>query len=394
MTTPASVAMLSERVWDVVVVGAGPAGSVAARELARAGASVCLLERAVFPRTKPCGYCVNRAAMTALERIGLGDLVITAGGIPIRKLDLAVGGRSRARAVLALRSGAVLARSVFDWALVRAAAAEGAIFSDGVTARLGPVVEGGRWVEVQHNGERGRIRARVVLAADGIGGTLLRDEPDLQPIVSPASYIGVALTLPAADCPAEIGPGVICMTCGQSGYVGAVRLGTGELHLAAAIDPSVIRSDGGPGAAASRILHEGGRQTPGAIASAQWRGTPGLSRRRKVEGEGVLVIGDAAGYVEPFTGEGMAWAIMSAVAAAPIALASVRGDAVRGQWTRRHSALVGPRQRVCRAVAWGLRRPGLLRTAVRFAGVAPALALPVLRMIERPPPARLAGGGF
>jgi menaquinone-9 beta-reductase len=386
--------LLPERTWDAIVIGAGPAGSVAARELALAGASVCLLDRAVFPRTKPCGYCLNSTAIRALEHVGLDHVVQVAGGMPLRRLDLAVAGRRPAEASLNLRGGTVVPRDALDSALVREAVKAGAIFCDGASARLGNWRAEGRHVEVMHAGRAYILNARIVLAADGVGGTALRDEPHLQPTVEAESYIGLAVTLPEPSLrAAEIGPGVICMTSGDGGYVGMVRSGTGELHIAAAIDPREVRRAGGPGPAAAQILTRAHRYVPAGILDARWRGTQALSRRRPVEADGVLVIGDAAGYVEPFTGEGMGWAIMSGIAVAPVALAASRGADTRGHWTSVHASIIGSRQRICRGVSRALRHPELVRSAVRCAAALPALAWPVIRSLERPPPRSLAGGG-
>ena len=72
------------RSWDAVVVGAGPAGSVAARELARRGVSVLLVDKATFPRAKVCGCCLNAAALDTLAKIGLADLPRRCGAVPCR----------------------------------------------------------------------------------------------------------------------------------------------------------------------------------------------------------------------------------------------------------------------------------------------------------------------
>ena len=68
----------ARRLWDVAVVGAGPAGSLAARELARRGAAVLLIDRARFPRYKVCGGCLNPRAIRQLEKAGLGNLTRSA----------------------------------------------------------------------------------------------------------------------------------------------------------------------------------------------------------------------------------------------------------------------------------------------------------------------------
>ena len=71
----------ADRVWDCVVIGAGPAGALAAREVARRGASVLLLDRAAFPRYKVCGCCLNPRSLGVLDRVGLGHLVGQLGGV-------------------------------------------------------------------------------------------------------------------------------------------------------------------------------------------------------------------------------------------------------------------------------------------------------------------------
>jgi len=74
------------RRWDVVVIGAGPAGAVAARQLALRRFDVLLVDKSQFPRDKVCGCCVNAAAITALRRAGLGAHFDRTGGRPWRKM--------------------------------------------------------------------------------------------------------------------------------------------------------------------------------------------------------------------------------------------------------------------------------------------------------------------
>lgn len=88
-----------------------------------------------------------------------------------------------------------------------------------------------------------------------------------------------------------------------------------------------MRADGGLGRAAARLVREAGWPAPELFAELSWRGTPALTRRRtRISEERVFVLGDAAGYVEPFTGEGMAWALASGAAVAPLAARAV------GEW--------------------------------------------------------------
>ena len=109
--------------WDVLVVGAGPAGAVAAREVARAGARALLVDRAAFPRPKVCGACLNLRAIDSLDRLGLAERVAALGPRPLRRVRLAAGG---AEAALALPGGCSLSRERFDEALAQAAVEAGA----------------------------------------------------------------------------------------------------------------------------------------------------------------------------------------------------------------------------------------------------------------------------
>src|SRR5439155_14732807 len=118
-------------------------------------------------------------------------------------------------------------------------------------------------------------------------------------------------------------------------------------------------------------------------------GTPALTRRAKaLAGERWFAVGDAAGYVEPFTGEGMAWAVMSAAALAPIAARAVRewSFSHAREWEGAHRRVIGKRQRVCRVVSRVLRSPTLTAVAVRVLSVFPVLSRPVVAALNRSSP--------
>ncbi len=79
--------------WDAIVIGAGPAGALAARELAGKGVRVLLVEKRRFPRGKVCGGCLNGRALSILDSVGLGSLVAGSGGVPLGGLQLHFRGR-------------------------------------------------------------------------------------------------------------------------------------------------------------------------------------------------------------------------------------------------------------------------------------------------------------
>ena len=114
---------LDATTWDAVVIGAGPAGALAARQLALEGVRVLLVERARFPRWKVCGACLNGQAISALGSAGLGSLVNHLGGIELDEFLVGLEGRMTP---IGLTVGAAVSRGRFDAALVEEARLAGA----------------------------------------------------------------------------------------------------------------------------------------------------------------------------------------------------------------------------------------------------------------------------
>ncbi len=354
--------------WDVLVVGAGPAGAWAACAAARRGRRVLLVDKATFPRSKVCGCCINAAALTTLGHADRAEVIGARAG-EIRQVLLAAGGQ---RVALALSRGVAMSRSAFDAGLVKVAVAAGVTFRAGVRASLLPDRTQRRRVQIGDE----VVSADIVIAADGLGGTLLDDEPGMRPRVARASRIGAGVVLD--DAPGFYCNGRIHMACARYGYVGLVRLEDGRLDAAAAFDPAFIRACGSPGDAATAILREAGLPPIDALSHAAWRGTPALTRRRCVAGHRVLAVGDAAGYVEPFTGEGIAWALATGAAAGR--LASLQWTRRTPQaWKREYRHITAHRRRTCRALTLALRHPRLVRTGLALLALRPGLARPVLR---------------
>ncbi len=368
------------RAWDVIVIGAGPAGSTAARELATRGFNVLLADKSAFPRLKVCGCCLNRRAMDALDRMGLATLPASLGGERLSQLTL-VSCRQR-RASLPLVGGLAVSRARLDLALVRSAIETGAAFLPDCPATVGERDQSFRRVSLGKTGAQ--AWARVVIAADGLSGTSLKNLPGFGPRVCTRSRIGVSAVIerPRSDFARH----TITMVCGQHGYVGAVHIEGGGLDIAAAVDPGWMKSVGGPGSAVATIFREAKLHAD--VGEATWRGTPALTRRRAVEAERLLVIGDAAGYVEPFTGEGMAWALIGAEAVARYAAEFVLGGTAHAcvsgaNWTSIHRSLMVAGHRECWWLSRLLRRPRLASAAIRALAAMPSLATPIVRRINR-----------
>ncbi len=212
----------------------------------------------------------------------------------------------------------------------------------------------------------------MIIAADGLLRSSLRqvDLPGVAPRLG--SRIGVGAIIDHAD--AKFFPGTITMAIARHGYAGQVQLDRERLLVAAAVDCQILSPSVDMASAVEGILLECGVPAAPRWHDVAWLGTPRLTRRPAlVAAERLLVIGDAAGYVEPFTGEGMAIAFESAIQVAAIA-----ADAAREGWHPRlaaawqdwHLRNVRRRQWICLGLAWTLRRDwatGMMLSVVRSA---------------------------
>ena len=376
-------AALIGRSWDVLVVGAGPAGAFAAREAARRGATTLLVDKAPFPRYKICGCCLSGRVLQTLRAAGLGELTAACGAVPLTSFHLAAKGRY---AHLALPEGAALSRSRFDSALVQAAEDSGVLFAGGCSAQLGTPTPADWEVSLKQGHVEVVVRARIVLAADGLGGRFLKGRSSFASAARPGSRIGAGAVLEKESGRYE--PGVIYMAWGRGGYVGLVLLEDGRLNLAAAFDPPFVKDKGGLSAAASETLSEAGLPLPRGLAASRLRGTLPLTRQTAaLSGHRLLVLGDAAGYVEPFTGEGIGWALESARAAASLACTSLEDFTAdtEARWSAQYTKTIGGRQGLCKAIAWALRRPALAGPSLAALKLLPFLVSPMVRRLNVSP---------
>ncbi len=364
--------------WDVAVVGAGPAGAVLARQVALRGLRVLLIDRQEFPRFKVCGGCLSAASLERLDDLGLGDVVPSLGGIEVRRFHLAGWGR---RATLNLPGGASLSRGAFDAELVRRAIAAGADFLPGFAATLGDVSEDSRQLVLSSAGRTIVSSAAVVVAADGLAGGLLRGGHGDAPQPRGAARIGVSAVVAGGS---SFLPGAIYMAVGRNGYVGVVRLEDGRLNVAAAFDAARLR-DRQPAELVGRVVAQAGFGPLHGLEGAEWKGTKTLrSRPRRVAAERLFGVGDAAGYVEPFTGEGIGWAITSAALLTPLVAraAASWNPQLAGEWQQLHAAEFRRSQRLCTVLSGALRYPLVVRLALRLLAPYPSLGAPVVRRVS------------
>ena len=361
---------------DVAVIGAGPGGAMAALLCARQGKSVLLIDKVAFPRDKTCGCCLSQSAIQQLHVAGLADILAKNNARKLHQIQLASGGF---KASLRLAPSYVISRSLLDAQLAKTVAQAGGKFII-CSATLGPNQDNYRTVllrEPSHDSLSSNdrptrsIRVKVVIAATGLASAMLDNQPGFESIIDPASRFGASSIF--TDAPPFYADDLY-MAVAPHGYVGLTRLEDHRLNVAGAFDAGFMRAQGGAANAVISVLTNAGLPVWPGIAEAQWRGTPWLTRRRtRVAGPRLLVIGDAASYVEPFTGEGIGWAMADGVAAAAL-IAEPWASHAEQQWERYHQTVVLPRQRRCQRIARLLRHPHLSTQTLRVVSRFPRIA--------------------
>jgi flavin-dependent dehydrogenase len=382
---PIQLAELAEVPWDAVVIGAGVAGGLATALLADRGWRILLVERQPWPRSKACGGCLNAAGVRMLRSVGLEGLV--AGATALTRFDLHVG---RRRLSVEVPAGVAVARRMFDAGLVDAAQRWGRGAVTFVPDCAGRLLEdedpGACSVRLKRGDEEVVVRGGVLLACDGINGSSLQEHPWAAWQPAGDAWIGVAATL--AETPrlaAAVDPSAIAMYVarGGEGYVGLVRQQGSRIHVGAAVSPAACNRAHGPAAMLAGILAEHGMDGAD-LASADFEGTRPLTGvRAGVAHRRVLVVGDSCGYVEPFTGEGMSWAIRGAIGAVSM-LPQQIGDwppEMETRWTAFHAREVFARQAWCRRIRGLVRHPRVAGAFVGLSRCLPGVAKGVARRI-------------
>lgn len=374
--------------FDVVIAGAGPAGSTLALRLAREGFSVALVEAQRFPRHKPCGEFMSPEVLPMLGELGLLGEVRALGAREVRRMCIHRGNaRVQGRYVDVGRSAApfdhgfAIRREVFDEALLRAALATGGVelCSPWRAHRLlrapgGAVV--GLLARQPHGGER-ELRASFTIGADGlrtrVGGDLgvRRPRPWLDRLALVTRYRG----LPLGD---EAHVHLL-----DDGFFAAAPVDGGLTSLNLVVDRAAFRAAGmSPEPYLSKRLEEV-PSLAASLAAAERaqpvRGIGPLSGWTSAQTfDGAALVGDACGYVDPMTGEGIFLALRGAelLAASLLpALHARRTDrAALRPYLRARRRELWPRELFGLALQRGLRHPGLVARALSLCAARPALA--------------------
>ncbi|WP_092380657.1 geranylgeranyl reductase family protein [Micromonospora phaseoli] len=335
--------------FDVVVVGAGPAGVAAALAARRAGAGVLLLDRADFPRDKACGDGIAAHALDVLAELGVTDAV--AGYPPVPALRLvAPDGGAVARALP--RPAYTVPREVFDARLVAAAVDAGAVLGRQAVRRV--EVRGDRVVL------DGEISAGVVVGADGAGSVVRRT---LGQRNNPDRHLALAIR---GYAPAQPGPPVqhiVTSAARWPAYAWSFPIGDGRANIGYG---EVLRSES---LTRAHLLDRLAALLPGTdpatVTGLRAHHLP-LSTFRPVPGRGrVLLAGDALSLINPLTGEGIFYALRSGALAGTAATGAPEQAARRYVDALRHR--LGRHLRHSSAAAWLARRRRIVDATVRAA---------------------------
>jgi len=375
---------------DVLVVGAGPGGSAAAALLAGAGFRVAAVDRAAFPRDKACSEYMSPETVRLLDRLGVVPALEAAGGAPIHgtRVTAARGSRLQGRFALAdpapfRPTGLSVSRRILDHALVGAARRAGAevlertaveelLYDRGAVA--GAMVR-------DDAGRRHALRARLTIGADGLRSLVARrigrrrhGRP--RRIAFVAHVEGVPRMGDVAE-----------MHVGARGYVGLNPIGGGHTNVALVVPAD--RSAEARGRVEAFFL-EALEDFPG-LSDRVTRGTlvrkvlatgPFAAWSGRVVADGAALVGDAADFFDPFTGEGIYSALRGAELLAAAAVAPLAGG---GRVTAAHLAAYHRARRrtfagkwaVERLIGYGMLFPSLFDRAVarlgRRAGMADTL---------------------
>jgi geranylgeranyl reductase family protein len=362
--------------FDAIVVGAGPAGSATAIRMARAGARVLLVDRARFPRDKPCGGGLSGRAVRELP-VDVSPVVEDA----VRTLEVRLGYRKRFERRSDVPLILMTQRRRLDAFLAEQAAVAGVDFRDGVT--VGGLTMGPDGAALRVDGRE--VTARVVVGADGVNGRIARAAGLGRGLVYGIALEGNGPLRPGRRGRATVELGVVP---GGYGWVfpkgDHANYGVGgwaaegprlREHLARLCDAHGVELDS--------LADLKGRRLPVRRTSAARR-------------DAVLLVGDAAGLVDPLSGDGISEALISARLAADAILegrldtyeerlSAALGRSAETSWKAKLVLDRHPR------AAFELARlppvwnvvAGMLAGDVRHPSEARGLARPALRLLAR-----------
>ncbi len=368
---------------EVLIVGAGPAGTALAWRLARRGVRVLIVDARAFPRSKPCGDAVSPGATPLMREMGLEPrLVRRASRLDGWRIRSPGGtwfeGRFSRSVTGSPPWGFAIARRDLDALLLEAACAAGAEFLE--RRRVYGLVElGGRVAGVIARGPDGSAEtlfASFVVGADGLRSRVAR----LLGGVRRGRRRRLALVGRLGGVPDGQPLGELRLSA--DGVLGWAPIGPGRCNLTLVVDarhaPAIRPDPAGFFLARIRAYGAEARVGGGGLEGPPEATGPFELQPRRRSRSGALLVGDAAGYFDPFTGQGIYRALAGARLAAPAveeALADPAGEAeALRRYERSLDHLLRPSRRVQRMIDAVVSRPRLIDPCARILAHSPGLA--------------------
>jgi geranylgeranyl reductase family protein len=358
---------------DVLVVGAGPAGCAAAAGLARSGLDVLLIEAKELPRPKACAEYASPRIVEELGRLGVPQAAWRADALALRGMRVIRGDDAvqvAYRDAAGLRSAWGLDRTRFDAALAAHAVACGARMLERTRFEELNGEGAGRGVGARVRTASGshEVRCRWVIGADGARSRVAQ-RAGVEVLPFPRR-LGLVAHYEGVDALRDHGE----MHVAPRWYVGLAPLAGGRLNVGMALPldgdrrPAEVRFgsaiDGLPAVAA----HLRGLERLSPIRGA----APIGHRVSRAAGDGWMLVGDAAGFIDPFTGEGIYRALRSARAAAT---ALETDEGAEGRYLAERRAAFRAKDALTWTIQILLASPPVMGYALRRLAARPRLAV-------------------
>lgn len=345
--------------YDVVIVGAGPAGSSAAIRLANAGRKVLLIDKCAFPRHKLCGEFVSPECLDDLHELGVLPEIEDVGPAAIRTtVFYSRSGRSCAVANKWLagneQASIAISRRTLDQILLTRARESGAEVLTNTT--LTDVQSSARTVTSvfeTEDGAKHAVFSSIVIDATGRGRYVARRFDARSTIVKP-SQVAFKIHLRGAVVASD--------TCEiysfRGGYGGCTKIENELFNLCFIVDASRVRSVGSDLGAILEATVFTNAQAARTLAHIEVEGarlSVPIARYGAMDptpAPCVLAIGDAAAFIDPFTGSGIAMALDSSRLACESILKGDEPESIAALYRRAHAAAFVPRLRFCRALRY------------------------------------------
>jgi flavin-dependent dehydrogenase len=383
--------------YDVIIAGGGPAGASAAIHLTMGGARVLLVEQKKFPRPKLCGEFISPECVPHFERLGVADQMFAASPSHLTEtVFYARKGKSVSVPSAWFGAGGFalgLSRAEMDERLLRRASDAGAkVLENAQVVNLLRDEDHGRvrGVTVKQDGKEEVYSAPITIDATGRTRALARRLAKSQNQMTPHRAALVAFKAHLVD--ARVEPGACEIYFYRGGYGGLSSIENGLSNLCFIASARAVRECGADAERVMREVLSQNRRAAYALENARtispWLAVSleGFGRNAVTPAPGLLLIGDAASFIDPFTGSGMLMALESGELAAGVIgdhLEAIRAGVAFGalevSYRAAYKARFDSRLRVCSMIRRAAFIPGLAQMAIGVFGASNRLRRRVSR---------------